>query len=180
MNTKHDQCDFCGEKTERSLVVWCEVCGTKAEKEEDQCQVCEEKRRKESRRKPQLPKKHSRRRRRTKDANGTDFSYGEMTLEEVGKELGLTRERVRQIEAKAIGKLRYLLVHQLEIKYDDLTVPIPPSQQYPAPQVHTTEAEDFPWSFWAVASPEVVDIYLAKMESGDGWPWQFNKKAQRI
>jgi RNA polymerase primary sigma factor len=31
------------------------------------------------------------------------------TLEEVGKELGVTRERVRQIEAKTVEKLHYIL-----------------------------------------------------------------------
>ena len=30
-----------------------------------------------------------------------------ITLEEVGREFGVTRERIRQIEAKALGKLRH-------------------------------------------------------------------------
>jgi len=37
------------------------------------------------------------------------FGIGGMTdhtLEEVGKVFGVTRERIRQIEAKALGKLR--------------------------------------------------------------------------
>lgn len=32
------------------------------------------------------------------------------TLEEIGKEIGVTRERVRQIESKALKRLRYILI----------------------------------------------------------------------
>jgi RNA polymerase primary sigma factor len=31
----------------------------------------------------------------------------ERTLEEIGRRFGVTRERIRQIEAKALGKLRH-------------------------------------------------------------------------
>ena len=33
-----------------------------------------------------------------------------MTLEEVGKELGISRERVRQLEARALEKLKKIAV----------------------------------------------------------------------
>ena len=37
------------------------------------------------------------------------------TLEEVGKEFNVTRERIRQIEAKALRKMRHpTRIHQLE------------------------------------------------------------------
>ena len=36
------------------------------------------------------------------------------TLEEVGKEFNVTRERIRQVEAKALRKLRSLSLEQLK------------------------------------------------------------------
>ena len=38
--------------------------------------------------------------------------YEASTLEEVGREIGLTRERVRQIQVEALRRLREILEHQ--------------------------------------------------------------------
>lgn len=42
-----------------------------------------------------------------------------MTLEEVGRELGLTRERIRQIEHRALRKLRVVLIKN-QIALEDI------------------------------------------------------------
>jgi RNA polymerase primary sigma factor len=39
------------------------------------------------------------------------------TLEEVGKQIGVTRERVRQLEAQALNRLRRSSAHMLLIDY---------------------------------------------------------------
>ncbi len=43
-----------------------------------------------------------------RDAGLRREDYG-MTLEEIGKELGITRERARQLEANALSKARKIL-----------------------------------------------------------------------
>lgn len=61
---------------------------------------------------------------RPRDAEIIKMRYGfdtdtPMTLEEVGREVGLTRERVRQIEQRALRKLRIMLVKN-EITQEDI------------------------------------------------------------
>lgn len=46
-----------------------------------------------------------------KGRNGWILNGKEMTLDSIGKQLGVTRERIRQIEKKAYGKLRSKLLH---------------------------------------------------------------------
>jgi DNA-directed RNA polymerase sigma subunit (sigma70/sigma32) len=46
---------------------------------------------------------------------------GGMTLEQVGAVLGCTRERVRQIETKALRKLRKKLIERGIYKYGDIS-----------------------------------------------------------
>ena len=40
------------------------------------------------------------------------LGYEPSTLEDVGKEIGLTRERVRQIQVEALRRLKEVLTHQ--------------------------------------------------------------------
>jgi DnaJ-domain-containing protein 1 len=46
-----------------------------------------------------------------------------MTLEEVGKELSLTRERVRQLEARAIRRLRGKMVKYVAVPKEEFSPP---------------------------------------------------------
>ena len=51
--------------------------------------------------------------------SGMDVDHP-MTLEEIGVELALTRERIRQIEAKAIKRLRSVFTHHNIKSLEDL------------------------------------------------------------
>ncbi len=45
-------------------------------------------------------------RRSSSAGSGLDYSQEPQTLKEVGEELGVTKERIRQIQARALNKLR--------------------------------------------------------------------------
>ena len=42
------------------------------------------------------------------------------TLDEIGNMYGVTRERVRQVEMKAIKKLKWIIQHKYKLKQEDL------------------------------------------------------------
>lgn len=44
----------------------------------------------------------------------------QMTLEEVGDKFGVTRERIRQIEAKALRRLKIALVNRKHLSFGDM------------------------------------------------------------
>jgi len=50
---------------------------------------------------------------------GLDYNEEPQTLKEVGEKLGVTKERIRQIEARALVKLR-LAAQQEKIDFADL------------------------------------------------------------
>tara|TARA_R100000234_G_scaffold101130_1_gene70137 strand:+ start:624 stop:866 length:243 start_codon:yes stop_codon:yes gene_type:complete len=49
-------------------------------------------------------------------------NIGAHSLEQVGQELGLTRERIRQIQAKALRKLRKPLTVRKLLKIEDIDI----------------------------------------------------------
>jgi len=60
-------------------------------------------------------------------------SGASQTLEEMGKVLGVTRERVRQIEKKAIGKLQHSSrARTLAPFLGEVPLPTPPSEEHDA------------------------------------------------
>lgn len=60
---------------------------------------------------------------------GLDGS-GEHTLREIGKRFGVTHERIRQIETKAMCKLKWHATHQPKLKTPKVVKPVPTIREH--------------------------------------------------